>query len=232
MAAEELFNRFGKTPHHLCPDKRIYPLLLALLAVLLFPIDNLAADSAIGKLTALHGAVNIKRQGAENPAAAAAAGDNVFIGDVLQTGKDSGCQITFIDNSFVNISSETKLRVDQYIYEPDNNRRKVILKVSEGKARFVFLNQKHGNSLIIMEAGNALITAYAADFVVAVSPSETQVAVIQNGVGVKNLNYLIVGEVQLGINQKTVVREKMPPSKPDILKPEQRKAYMKDARHF
>lgn len=258
---------------------------MTFLCVLLFPVNNLAADAAIGKLTIVEDIFTVKRPGNEKTIEAVVGGD-IFIGDVLQTGKDSRAQLTFIDNSFVNLSSETRLRVDQYTYAPDKNSRRAVIKVIEGKARVVFFRQRETNpsatikeddSSITVEAGNARVSAgwggaylvpaksaengnenaavqppdrtprlkhsgagirgqtYIAnivDFVAVVSPVEAEVAVLDGAVNVENISYLTVGKVQLGINQKTVVKEKTPPSKPAPITPAQRKSYMKDARNF
>lgn len=115
--------------------RNIY-LLLLILAVFLFPADNLAADTAIGKLTVVQGTVTVKKSGVEK-AVAVGEGDSVSVGDVLQTGKNSGAQLVFTDDSLVNMSSDTAVRVNQYIYEPGKNRRKAIVKILGGKTRFV-----------------------------------------------------------------------------------------------
>lgn len=238
---------------------------MTFLSVLLFPVNNLAADAAVGKFTIVHGISTLKRPGIEKAIEAVMGGD-IFVGDVLQTGKDSRVQLTFIDNSFVNLSSETRLRIDQYIYEPAQNSRKAVIKVIEGRARVVFFKQREANPSVVLkedassidvEAGNAIISAgwggaylapgksaetdnvpassyiaNIADFIAALSPAETEVAVLDGTVSVKNISYTIVGSVKLGMNQKTVVKEKIPPSKPAPITPAQRKSYMKDARSF
>lgn len=209
-------------------DRNIY-LLLLVLAIFLFPADNLAADTAVGKLTVVQGAVTVKKPGVEK-AVAAGEGASVSVGDVLQTGKNSRAQLVFTDDSLLNLSSDTVLRVNQYIYEPEKNRRKAMVKVLAGKTRFVIYRERSAESAFYIATDNAAITAGMADFVVTVLPSETELAVLENSVSIKNASYLIVGEIRLGINQKTSVKKGTPPSRPSIITPRERKGYIKDVR--
>lgn len=208
--------------------RNIY-LLLLVLAVFLFPTDNPAADTAVGKLTVVQGTVTVKKAGVEK-AIAAGEGDSISVGDVLQTGKNSGAQLVFTDDSLLNLSSDTALRVNQYIYEPEKNRRKAIVKILGGKTRFVIYRERSGESAFYIATDKAAITAGIADFVVTVLPSETEVAVLENSVSIKNASYLIVGEIRMGINQKTSVKKGTPPSRPSVITPQERREYIKNVR--
>lgn len=208
--------------------RNIY-LLLLVLGVFLFPADNPAADTTIGKLTIVQGTVTVKKPGVEK-AVAVGEGDSISVGDVLQTGKNSRAQLVFTDDSLLNLSSDIALRVNQYIYEPEKNRRKAIVKVLAGRARFILYRQMSSDSGFYVETDSALVRAGMADFVVTVLPSETEVAVLENSVSIKNASYLIVDEIRLGINQKTSVKKGTPPSMPSIITPQERREYIKNVR--
>jgi hypothetical protein len=194
-------------------------------------MSNLAADAPVGRLILIDGTVTIKRTGIEKTVAAKE-GDDISVTDILQTGKNSRAQIVFTDDSVVNMSSEAGLRVNQYVCDSANNRRNAVVKVLKGKARFVIYKYRSRDSGFRVETDKALVTADIADFVVAASPAETEVAVLDNNVSVKNISFLTVGVIRLGANQKTIVKEKTPPSQPSVITLQQRRAYSKDVRDF
>ncbi|MBI5204609.1 MAG: FecR domain-containing protein [Nitrospirae bacterium] len=210
--------------------RNIY-LPLLVLAVFLFPADNLAADTAAGKLTVVQGTVTVKKPGVEKTVAVGE-GDSVLVGDVLQTGKDSRAQMVFTDDSLLNLSSDTALRVNQYIYDPEKNRRKAIVKLLGGKTRFVIYRERSADSAFYIATDKASVTAGIADFAVIALPEETDVVVFGGGASVKNIFSLAVGEVYIWTNQMTAVKKKMPPSRPSGITSKQRKDYIRDVSGF
>ncbi len=201
--------------------------VILILAILLLFVDSPAASYIhAGNLTGSTGIVNVKRPGNEKSVGLRKE-DAVFIGDILSTGKKSRAQVTFIDDNFVNVSSESSIMVNQYIFDRDGNRRRAVVKLLEGGARFI-LYKKYSNSSFAVEAGNASITGNIADFIVKVSPHDTEVIVLDGLVNVKNISAMVVGEIRLDINQKTAVKEKNPPSEPEILTLQHRNAWIKE----
>jgi len=90
-------------PHTKTFGVGVYLLLLTFFTVLSFPTYTLAANTVIGKLPIVQGMVAIQRLGIID-ALKGGAEDKILMGDVLQTGKGSGAQITCIDDLFVNLS--------------------------------------------------------------------------------------------------------------------------------
>ena len=201
--------------------------VILILAILLLLVDSPAAlYMPVGNITGLSGNVVVNKPGNEKPVGLRKE-DAVFIGDILRTGRKSRVQVTFIDDNFVNVSSESSIMVNQYIFDRERKRRKVIVKLLEGGVRFI-LYKKYSNSSFAVEAGNASITGNIADFTVKVSPHETEVIVLDGFVNVKNISSMVVGEIRLGINQKTAVKEKNPPSEPEIVTSQQRNAWIEE----
>lgn len=198
---------------------------------ILFQINEVSAGELAGKITVVKGTVKVKQTGIEKPVSVNR-GDRIFVGDLLNTGESSSAQVTFIDDSFVNLSSKTAMRVNQYIFEPETNRRRAVIKVLDGVARFIFHKGRQGNPSLSVEAGNALITANTADFAVKVSPLQTDVAVLDREVSVKNVSSLTIGEMRIGMNQKTSVKKDAAPLMPDILLPLQRRTLIKETSAF
>ncbi len=173
----------------------------------------------------------IKRPGSDQ--VAARRGDAVAVGDDIRTGRDSAAQVTFSDDSFVNLFPQSALRVNQYSFEAEENRRTARIRVLGGRARFVLYKIRSSRSVFCVQTDSTtVISGLLGDFGVMTAPSETEVAVLAQSVRVRNSSDLVVGEMSLGVNQKTVIREKTPPAAPGILTPAERKKYLKNVRRF
>lgn len=198
----------------------------------MFSGNGLAYAVPMGAVTALHGTVTLTRPGA-GEGRVVQKGDEVLVADELRTGKGSGARLTFTDGSFVDLSPESALCVNQYVFDAEDNRRTARVKVLSGRARFVLYKARSSDSAFYVETNNALVvSAILADFGVAAGPSGTEIAVLAQSVRVKNAFTLVVGEISLGVNQKTVVKEKTPPSSPVTLTREERKDYITGMRRF
>ena len=212
--------------------KKAAIIFLGAIVVLFFlQVECFAADSPVGKLTFVQGVVTIKKDGIENKIIARV-GDSISSGNVLETRKNSRAQVVLTDDSVINLSSGAALRVNQYAFEKKNDRRTAIIKVLEGKARFIVYKQRSKESSFKVETSHALISAGTGDFIAEVSDKETEVAVLDGGVSVSNSFYLTVGKVWIGANQKIVVKEKTPPSGASVITSQQRRTYSKDANQF
>ncbi len=205
-------------------------LLLLLLSLALLPGELCASGEVTGRMTLVRGEVNVRRPGSEKPVPMHA-GDMLYVGDLLQTGRDAGAQVVLTDESVVNVSSRTSLRMNQYAFDPRIHRRTAVAKVLEGRARFIVHKQQKESSFKIETAHVLAVFSYA-DLVVSAKADESAVAVLDGGVSVKNSSELIVGQVRLGDNQTTVVRAKTPPAIPTVLTSQQRRIYSKDAKYF
>ena len=194
--------------------------------VLLLAAECPAGNAPIAQITNVHGTVTINRPGLGRPIAAEQ-GSDVRVGDEVGTSEGASAQITFSDGSFMNLAQASSIRVNQYAFDETQNRRTVRSRVISGTVRFVAHRPMGPGSLLFVECGSAEITAWSlADFAVIVSPETAEVVVLRGGVGVKNTSPLIVGDVSLGVSQRTVVRGKTPPAQPDIISPAERKQYM------
>ena len=205
-------------------------LLIAFFLSLFFtPASALFADESAGTMTRVQGQVTARMPGWEN-VATVKAGDNLAVGAILETSKNSKAQMIFTDGAFIIVLPETALRVNQYSYTLEDKRSSAIIQVLNGRARFVVFDKMRGSgSRFIVETQQASIGAGIADFFVNVSQGETEIAVIGSSLSVRNISSLVVGNVSLGTNQKTVIKEKKPPSQPSTLPAEQRRKYIKDA---
>ena len=77
--------------------------------------DTISGAIAIGRITALHGPVTIKRPGQSEPVKSAL-GDDIAVGDVVRSEDGGRVQIALTDESFMNISGNASLRINQYSF--------------------------------------------------------------------------------------------------------------------
>jgi hypothetical protein len=73
-----------------------------------------AAETAIGQVKSASGEVSVLRGGASQKVAA---GDRVYPSDVLTTGPDGSLGITFADNSMLSLGPDSRLSLDQFVFD-------------------------------------------------------------------------------------------------------------------
>ncbi len=102
------------------------------------------APKPIGKVMAVTGSVTIEHAGAvlvqvnlPGQAAPAKAGDVVYLRDVVRTEADSRVSINFNDGSSFNLSSNARMTLDEYLYEPDGKSNSTFFNLTRGTATFV-----------------------------------------------------------------------------------------------
>ena len=100
------------------------------------------APKPIGKVVAVTGSVTIEHKGAVVVQAnlgdqAAKVGDVVYLGDVVRTEVDSRVGINFTDGSSFNLSSNARMTLDEYVYEPAGKSNATFFNLAKGTATFV-----------------------------------------------------------------------------------------------
>ncbi len=95
-----------------------------------------AAVSEVGYFSKLDGKADITRAGSST-AVPARNGDKVFVGDVVRTKAGSKAELTFNDKTVVRLAPESRVKVDEYLFNPDGGRKKASLYLFRGKVRGV-----------------------------------------------------------------------------------------------
>lgn len=102
-------------------------LLVAALAVFIFSItphafaaDAQKPEGIIGTIMEVEGSATITPVGAK-AGRALALKDSIHMNDVITTGPKSRVLVLFIDNTQITMSETSKLTVDSYVFDPDNN---------------------------------------------------------------------------------------------------------------
>jgi hypothetical protein len=109
----------------------VYKLIVAatLIALVLFSETSL---SAVGKVTEQTGPTEIVRNKRSQPSTINAP---VEMNDTIVTAK-AKAKLTFDDNTTVNISEQSKMIIDDFVYDPNKGSGKLAMKMVQGTARY------------------------------------------------------------------------------------------------
>ena len=195
----------------------IYIAVLASLSVIILPRHSLAAS--VGKFTFVTGRVDVLKPGAKR-AVPVKLGDRVFVGDIVRTKSRSRAQVTFIDDSVINIAAKSRIGVKKFFFEPEKKRRSSLLRSFRGMIRAVIPKMFiKDDSRFEIETPTAVAAVRGTDWIMTTKIKTTDVVVLDGLVAVKNILPEIVGEVLVGVNHVTTVAMNRPPSPPRPVTP-------------
>lgn len=103
----------------------------------LFVLSNIGAamaDTSIGSVKKLNGTAALTRGKAVSQVKL---GDPIYMGDVLKTGPSGSMGVTFKDNTLISIGPNTVYTIDEYVYQPKNDKISFVSRVSRGTLNFV-----------------------------------------------------------------------------------------------
>ena len=102
------------------------------------------ASKPIGKVVTATGSVTIERANAvviqanvAGPAGQAKVGDLVYQGDVVATGADGRVGINFTDGSSFNLSSNARMALNEFVYDPNGKSNSTLFSLTKGAFTFV-----------------------------------------------------------------------------------------------
>ncbi|MBB5054760.1 hypothetical protein HNQ36_004767 [Afipia massiliensis] len=93
-----------------------------------------AADEPAGNVAILKGTATVTRNGMTGPLKLQ---DEIFKGDILQTGKSSTLGVTFSDDTTLNLSASSRVVVDNFIYQEGAKDNAALINVTRGTMAFV-----------------------------------------------------------------------------------------------
>jgi len=107
--------------------------------------------SPIGKVLTVTGTARIEHPAAvlvqvnapSNDVEQTKVGDLVYRGDVIQTGVDGALGITFADGSSFNVSSNARMEVNEFVYDPNGHSNSSLLSLTKGTFTFIAGNVAH-----------------------------------------------------------------------------------------
>ena len=95
----------------------VAPLLLSLLLA-----SQVFAAQEVGGISEVIGGVDILK-GGKLPAEPAKVGDKINQGDVIRTKSGGKAQVQFSDESLLTIAPDSRVAVNEYLYNPENSQR-------------------------------------------------------------------------------------------------------------
>jgi hypothetical protein len=108
------------------------------------PTVQAPASEPIGKVVAATGAVTIEHADAmviqanvTGQASQTKVGDLVYRGDVVQTGADGRVGINFSDGTSFNLSSNARMALSEFVYDPNGKSNSTLFNLSKGTFTFV-----------------------------------------------------------------------------------------------
>ena len=113
---------------------KLAKLLFAIIFIAVM-LPSIALAQVAGKLTKVSGRVDILRAGT-TAATAAVLNEDVSIGDIVRTKSDGSAEITFIDNSVMTLGPRSRLGIEEYLFNGEENKRVASLKLLRGRAGF------------------------------------------------------------------------------------------------
>jgi hypothetical protein len=115
-------------------EKLLLYFLILLACCWLIPQSALAANVVVGKTLSMTGSVSIQREGKTWQLQV---GEFIHLHDRLQTGIESRVEILCMDQSRIRMAPNTTLEITEYLYQPEKKKRKSLLSLWAGKARFI-----------------------------------------------------------------------------------------------
>jgi hypothetical protein len=99
------------------------------------PIGKVVA--ATGPVTIEHASAVVVQANISGQVSQTKVGDVVYLGDVVQTGADGRVGINFADGTSFNLSSNSRMALTEFVYDPNGKSNSSVLSLSKGTFTFV-----------------------------------------------------------------------------------------------
>lgn len=193
-----------------------------ILSFCFFTFVNAAQAADVhGVLRVVKGDVQIKavKDGATTKARL---GGKIFPKDTIITGKDARAKIVMTDNNEINVSPDSQLVLQSYVYEPEKGKKDVLLNVIYGKVRSKVEQKYDGkNSQFQVKTPSAVAGVRGTDFMTSFNnlTGTSQVVTFEGEVafGQPGPGNTIVGQVSVQPGQMSMVSPGQPPAAPTAL---------------
>jgi hypothetical protein len=96
--------------------------------------DLVMAAEEVGFYTAVAGQVSVTHPG-DTRLIPVKLHDQVLFKDVIETQRASRTKAFFQDDSILTVGENSRVEIDEYIYQPDNNVRRAVVRLLEGQVR-------------------------------------------------------------------------------------------------
>jgi hypothetical protein len=166
-----------------------FTFLWVALVILACQVGSLTAaqGEVAGRLTLVEGQVDLLR-GGQLPAIPVKVADVVQPGDVLRTKSLSRAMITFIDNSTLTISPESRVAIEEYMYNPAQKKRNVVIQLFQGLAHVVVEKVLTGGEPdFVVKTHTAIMGIRGTEFGIRLSPNSSTIMDFEGVIQVANI---------------------------------------------
>jgi hypothetical protein len=108
------------------------------------PAIQNASVKPIGKVVSASGTATIEhvnpvivQASLGNRTGGAKVSDPVYLGDIVQTGADGRLGITFADGTAFNVSSNARMELNEFVYDPNSKSNSTVFNLTKGAFTFV-----------------------------------------------------------------------------------------------
>ncbi|PIT99987.1 MAG: hypothetical protein COT74_06450 [Bdellovibrionales bacterium CG10_big_fil_rev_8_21_14_0_10_45_34] len=205
--------------------------LILLMAAVLLNTDHLLASETHGLIMVSKGQVQIVPSKGGAPQKAKV-GTKVYPKDTIVTGDKSRAKIIMVDKNVLNVSPNSKLVIENYEFEPNDNKKNVMLNVLYGKVRSD-VKQKYdgsGNTFRV-KTPSAVAGVRGTDFMVSHQQGTTQVVTFEGRVEVAagvGPSGALSNPVTVNPGQTTTAQVGSAPQSPTQMPPSQLQAFNKE----
>ncbi|MEY4617089.1 MAG: hypothetical protein RJB66_2049 [Pseudomonadota bacterium] len=146
-------------------------------------------------------------------------GKKVVPSDTIVAGKDARAKIVMADKNIINISPDTKLILEKYIYDPAKGDKQVTLDIAYGKVRATVEQKYDGEkNKFNIKTPTAVAGVRGTDFLTGYTPGKKETKIItfegQVAVGTPGPQGQIMNPVFVNPGQMTTAVQGAPPSVP------------------
>jgi hypothetical protein len=159
------------------------------LVILAFQTGTLTSAQAdvVGRLTQVEGKVDILKDG-KLPAIPVKLNDGVQTGDILRTKSMSKAQVTFIDDSTLTISPESRVGIEAYMFDSSKNKRNAVVQLFQGLAHATVSKIfKAAEPDFVVKTQTAIMGVRGTDFGIRIYPNSSDVLNFDGHLQVGNL---------------------------------------------
>ena len=151
--------------------------LISRLAINLLLLISVPAFAGVGSISEFQGGGSVKRGAKVAPAAK---GSSIEKNDTVSTNSQGRFKIRFVDATVVNITQNSKLVIDDFVYDGNNKSKgKIGLKLALGTARYTSGAIAKGNSKGVgIRTPTATIAVRGTDFVMSVDEAGRSTVVL------------------------------------------------------
>lgn len=186
-----------------------------------------AHAAPVGRLIRVEGRVDVLK-GGKLPAVAARVQDELQPGDIVRTKSGSRAQIQFVDETTLTIAPESRVAVEEYLFDPKAKKRRAILQVFMGMVKTVVHRlYRLDEPDFILKSHTAVMGVRGTEWIAQLLPNATDIyaikttvifnPVLDGSLEVKNIFPEVIGVQNLksmeftrvGFNQTPTVKVKI-----------------------